>query len=75
MAASPSLFGENKLVEVHGLESMSEEFLRDRPSPTPQPPEPDVVLVLRHGGGTRGKKLLDAVKASGAPAPMRGESC
>lgn len=66
MAASPSLFGENKLVEVHGLESMSEEFLRDALAYT-SAPEPDVVLVLRHGGGTRGKKLLDAVKASGAP--------
>lgn len=66
MAASPSLFGENKLVEVHGLESMSEDFLRDALAYT-SAPEPDVVLVLRHAGGTRGKKLLDAVKGSGAP--------
>ena len=28
LAASPSLFGERTLIEVHGLESMSEEFLR-----------------------------------------------
>lgn len=66
MAASPSLFGESKLIEVHGLESMTEEFLRDALAYT-SAPEQDVVLVLRHGGGTRGKKLLDAVKASGAP--------
>ena len=26
-------------------------------------PQPDVVLLLRHGGGQRGKKLLDAVRA------------
>ena len=66
MAASPSLFGENKLVEVQGLEAMSEEFLRDALAYTAAP-EQDVVLVLRHAGGARGKKLLDAVKASGAP--------
>jgi hypothetical protein len=29
--------------------------------------EQDAVLVLRHSGGTRGKKLLDAVKAGGWP--------
>ncbi|GAB3285410.1 DNA polymerase III subunit delta [Sinomonas notoginsengisoli] len=66
MAASPSLFGENKLIEVHGLESMSEDFLRDALAYTASP-ERDVVLVLRHSGGARGKKLLDAVRASGAP--------
>ncbi|MDQ4491444.1 DNA polymerase III subunit delta [Sinomonas sp. ASV486] len=66
MAASPSLFGENKLVEVQGLESMSEEFLRDTLAYV-SAPENDVVLVLRHAGGAKGKKLLDAVKASGAP--------
>jgi DNA polymerase-3 subunit delta len=30
-------------------------------------PEPDAVLVVRHGGGVRGKKLLDAIKAAGWP--------
>jgi DNA polymerase-3 subunit delta len=66
LAASPSLFGESKLIEVHGLETMSEEFLRDALAYVAAP-DPDLVLVLRHGGGTRGKKLLDAVKAAGAP--------
>ena len=66
LAASPSLFGERKLIEVHGLESMTEEFLRDGLAYVAAP-EDDVVLVLRHAGGTRGKKLLDAVKASPAP--------
>ncbi|GAB4100107.1 DNA polymerase III subunit delta [Sinomonas halotolerans] len=66
LAASPSLFGERKLIEVHGLESMSEEFLRDALSYLGSPSD-EVVLVLRHGGGTRGKKLLDAVKATSAP--------
>lgn len=66
MEASPSLFGDHKLIEVHGLESMTDEFLRDGLAYLADPAD-DVVLVLRHAGGTRGKKLLDAVKASAAP--------
>jgi DNA polymerase-3 subunit delta len=31
-------------------------------------PEADVVLVLRHGGGNRGKKLLDGLKKAGTDA-------
>ncbi|GAA2197292.1 DNA polymerase III subunit delta [Sinomonas flava] len=77
LAASPSLFGERKLVEVHGLESMSEEFLKDGLAYAASPDQ-DVVLVLRHAGGTRGKKLLDAVRASGAPVidcqPLKKDS-
>lgn len=63
---SPSLFGENKLIEVEGVESMNDSFLADAFAYVARP-EPDAVLVLRHGGGVRGKKLLDAVKAGGWP--------
>ncbi|WP_138413599.1 DNA polymerase III subunit delta [Sinomonas gamaensis] len=77
LVASPSLFGERKLIEVHGLESMNEDFLADALAYLATP-EPDIVLVLRHAGGTRGKKLLDAVKASGAPVvdcqPLKKDS-
>jgi DNA polymerase-3 subunit delta len=66
MNVSPSLFGENKLIEVDGLESMNDAFLTDALSYLKHV-EQDAVLVLRHGGGTRGKKLLDAVKAGGWP--------
>ena len=66
LAASPSLFGERKLIEIHGLESMNEDFLKDALAYIAAP-DPEIVLVLRHAGGARGKKLLDAVKASGAP--------
>lgn len=66
MNVSPSLFGEQKLIEVESLESMNDAFLADALSYLAHP-EPDAVLVLRHGGGTRGKKLLDAVKAAGWP--------
>lgn len=66
MVASPSLFGEAKLIEVTGLASMNDEFLADALSYLQNVPD-DVALVLHHGGGVRGKKLLDAIKATGAP--------
>lgn len=66
MNVSPSLFGEQKLIEVEGLEAMNDAFLADALKYLAQP-EPDAVLVLRHGGGVRGKRLLDAIKAGGWP--------
>ncbi|MEO5778872.1 MAG: DNA polymerase III subunit delta [Arthrobacter oryzae] len=66
MNVSPSLFGEQKLIEAEGLEAMNDAFLVDALKYLERP-EPDAVLVLRHGGGVRGKKLLDAVKAGGWP--------
>lgn len=61
---SPSLFGEQRAIVVTGGESMSEAFLTDALSYVAAP-EPDVWFVLRHSGGTRGKKLLDALTKSG----------
>ncbi|MGA7206772.1 MAG: DNA polymerase III subunit delta [Specibacter sp.] len=66
MIASPSLFSEPKLIEVSGLSAMSDDFLKDALSYLADP-APDVTLALVHSGGTRGKKLLDALKAAGAP--------
>ena len=66
MNVSPSLFGEQKLIEVEALESMNDAFLADALKYLGQP-EPDAVIVMRHGGGVRGKKLLDAIKAGGWP--------
>lgn len=62
--ASPSLFGEPRLLRVSGVEKCTDVFLDDALSYLSSP-ESDVVLVLRHGGGNRGKKLLDAIKAAG----------
>lgn len=66
LIASPSLFGEAKLIEVANLAHMSEDFLNDTLGYLGDP-APDTVLVLHHSGGNRGKKLLDAVKAAKAP--------
>ena len=66
MQVSPSLFGESKLIEVEAVESMNEAFLTDALAYLGRPEE-DAVLVLRHGGGARGKKLLDATRKGGWP--------
>ncbi len=60
-AASPSLFDEPGLVVVHGAEAMNDEFLKDALAYA-QSPDPEVVVVIRHGGGVRGKKLLDTLR-------------
>ncbi|TNB72003.1 DNA polymerase III subunit delta [Arthrobacter sp. BB-1] len=77
MQVSPSLFGESKLIEVESVEAMNDAFLADCLAYLDHP-EADVVLVLRHGGGVRGKKLLDAVKKGGWPVvdcqPLKKDS-
>jgi DNA polymerase-3 subunit delta len=65
MHASPSLFGDWTIIEVAGLAQMNDDFLTDALAYLADP-APDVVLVLRHSGGNRGKKLLDALKAMGS---------
>ncbi|MGO2659412.1 MAG: DNA polymerase III subunit delta [Mycetocola reblochoni] len=62
--ASPSLFGEPRLVIVRGVEKMSDSFLADALAYLASPADGATVL-LRHGGGVRGKKLLDAVRSAG----------
>lgn len=62
--ASPSLFGEPRLIRVSAVEKCSDPFLEDALNYL-ENPESDVVVVLRHSGGNRGKKLLDALKAAG----------
>ncbi|WP_104110627.1 DNA polymerase III subunit delta [Arthrobacter sp. N199823] len=66
MVASPSLFSEPKLIEAKALATMNDDFLQDVLAYI-KDPAPDVTLLLVHSGGTRGKKLLDALKALGAP--------
>ncbi|WP_062079040.1 DNA polymerase III subunit delta [Demequina globuliformis] len=65
-AASPSLFDEAGIVIVAGAEAMNDEFLSDALSYVTSP-DPDVVVVIRHGGGVRGKKLLDTMRKGGVP--------
>jgi DNA polymerase III subunit delta len=62
---SPSLFGERKVVLIRGLEDASDDLITDARALVAAP-EPDVVLVLRHRTGQRGKGLLDAARKAGA---------
>lgn len=66
MLASPSLFGEQKLVIVSGVEQTNDDFLTEAVDYVAAP-LPDMWLVLRHGGGVRGKRLLDAIKKANHP--------
>ncbi|QBE50091.1 DNA polymerase III subunit delta [Leucobacter triazinivorans] len=59
--ASPSLFAEPRLIRVEGVEKCSDAFLEDAKRYVAEPAD-DTTLVLRHGGGQRGKALLDLVR-------------
>lgn len=68
---SPSLFGEPKLVLVPALEQMNDALLADLLSYV-SAPDPDVVVLLRHNGGQRGRRLLDAFAESPYPVVTIG---
>ena len=60
--ASPSLFGEPRLIRVDAVEKTGDPFLSDMLDYLTAPAD-GTVVVLRHAGGVRGKKLLDAIRA------------
>jgi DNA polymerase-3 subunit delta len=59
--ASPSLFGEPRFLRVSAVEKCTDAFITETLEYL-QAPADNTVLVLRHNGGVRGKKLLDAVR-------------
>lgn len=77
MAASPSLFSTSKLIVVEAVEKCSEAFLTDALAYLDDPNDDTVVLLL-HGGGNRGAKLVKALDTAGFPridaAPLKNES-
>ncbi len=60
---SPTLFAQPRLVVVSGVEAAADAFVADALTYLGDVQD-DVTLVLRHAGGQRGKKLLDAVRAA-----------
>jgi len=60
--ASPSLFGEPRLIRVDNVEKCTDAFITETISYLEQAAE-GTYLVLRHSSGVRGKKLLDAIRA------------
>ncbi len=61
---SPSLFGEPRVILARHAEKMTDGFLKDALAYSEDPAQ-DVVFIVVHEGGNRGKKLLDAMKKRG----------
>lgn len=59
--ASPSLFAEPRLIRVANVEKCTDAFIAECLRYLESPAD-DTYVVLRHGGGVRGKKLLDAIR-------------
>ncbi|MEQ1737875.1 MAG: DNA polymerase III subunit delta, partial [Rhodoglobus sp.] len=59
--ASPSLFNEPRLIRVVNVEKCTDAFITETIDDLASPAD-DTYLVLRHAGGVRGKKLLDAIR-------------
>lgn len=59
--ASPSLFNEPRLIRVTKVEKCTDAFLAEVLEYLESPAD-DTYLVLRHAGGMRGKKLLEAIR-------------
>lgn len=66
VATSPSLFAESSLVIVRGAEATTDDLITDVLTYLSSPTD-DAVVIIEHRGGQRGKKMLDAIRASGAP--------
>jgi DNA polymerase-3 subunit delta len=62
---APSLFGGHRLIVVQGVHEAAG-ALADVLSGYAKDPDPDITLVLVHGGGKRNEALLKAFKAAGA---------
>lgn len=60
--ASPSLFGEPRLIRVDAVEKCTDVFLDEMLGYLDETAE-GAYVVLRHAGGVRGKKLLDAIRS------------
>jgi DNA polymerase-3 subunit delta len=60
--ASPSLFAEPRLIRVENVDKMTDAFLDETLAYVAAPAD-ETYLVLRYPSGTRGKKLLDAIRA------------
>ena len=60
--ASPSLFNEPRLIRISNVEKCTDAFITETLSYLENPAD-DTYVVLRHGGGVRGKKLLDTIRS------------
>lgn len=65
--SAPSLFGEPRLVRVSNVEKCSDAFIEEAIAYLAAP-QNGATVVVRHGGGVRGKKLLEAIRAASGTA-------
>lgn len=65
VVTSPSLFDEARVVVLADLQAGTDTAFDDLVAYVAAPAD-DVVLVVQHSGGVRGKRTLDAVRAAGA---------
>lgn len=63
--ASPSLFGEPRVVIVRGAEQLGKDIVAELGELLGQPAD-DVIVVVVHAGGNRGKPVLDLATKAGA---------
>ncbi|WP_029253695.1 DNA polymerase III subunit delta [Paraoerskovia marina] len=66
VATSPTLFDDPSVVVVRGAEACTDALVTDLVAYAAAP-DAEATVVVVHGGGQRGKKMLDAITASGAP--------
>ncbi|WP_330238723.1 DNA polymerase III subunit delta [Streptomyces sp. NBC_00525] len=62
---SPSLFAERKVVVVRNAQDLGADTVKDVKKYLGDPVE-EIILVLLHAGGAKGKGLLDAARKAGA---------
>ena len=62
---SPSLFSERKVIVVRAAQDLAADTVKEIKAYLDDP-APEVMLVLVHAGGAKGKGLLDAAKKAGA---------
>jgi DNA polymerase-3 subunit delta len=63
--ASPSLFGGTSVLVIRSAQNASKEVAAELARYLARP-QPDVVLIVTHAGGAKGKDLLAGAKAGGA---------
>ncbi len=64
--AAPSLFGEDKAIVVADVDEAGDELQGDLLALLAVGLEPGSTLIVRHKGGNRGRKVLDAMTGAGA---------
>ncbi|WP_030270578.1 DNA polymerase III subunit delta [Streptomyces sp. NRRL B-24484] len=62
---TPSLFAERKVIVVRAAQDLSADSVKEVKAYIDSPAE-EVIMVLVHAGGAKGKGLLDAAKKAGA---------